>query len=322
MLTLTLTSRDLDFVRFAHSPLWEVVASVRVLKLPAAGSPHRPWIEAVAPRLPGLDLRLLNDLVPVPARILPAFLAPPPTSSAPDLDTELATVAATSPERVRIGLDMMEGPRSARLDALYADPVAGLAELVASIRAYWDTALAPYWGRVKSLLESDIRHRARLLAEGGVRRLFADLDPAISWDGERLRIDHKFVERDAEARGMGILLTPSAFVAPSVFSVSSPPWQPTVRYGPRGIGLLWAKENRDVAKALERLLGRSRAQLLSTLDEPAATGELAGRLGLTAGGASQHLTALRDAGLVQGHRSGRYVLYARTELGQRLVEVG
>lgn len=320
MLILRLTSRDLDFVRFAHSPLWEVVASIRVLKSPVAGSPHRPWVEAVAPRLPGVDLRLLNDLVPVPARVLPAFLAPPPTSSAPDLDTELATVAATTPERVRTGLDMMDVPRTARLQAFYDDPEATLPALTGSIRAYWDVALAPYWARIKSLLESDIRHRARLLAEGGVRRLFADLDPAISWDGEALRIAHKFLDREQHARGLGVLLTPSAFVAPSVFSVSAPPWQPTVRYGPRGVGLLWTYQRQHTPKALGRLLGGTRAHILSTLTEPTTTSEMAVGLGLAVGGVSQHLTALRDAGLVRGHRSGRHVLYARTELGQRLVE--
>jgi DNA-binding transcriptional ArsR family regulator len=51
---------------------------------------------------------------------------------------------------------------------------------------------------------------------------------------------------------------------------------------------------------------------------PAATTELARRCGLAAGTVSHHLTALRDAGLVAGRRSGRAVLYARTPLGDAL----
>ncbi|MEV4256487.1 helix-turn-helix domain-containing protein, partial [Spirillospora sp. NPDC049652] len=62
-----------------------------------------------------------------------------------------------------------------------------------------------------------------------------------------------------------------------------------------------------------------RARLLALLDEPAATGDLALRAGLSAGGTSQHLTALRDAGLVSAHRTGRYVLYARTEIAEALL---
>ena len=34
---------------------------------------------------------------------------------------------------------------------------------------------------------------------------------------------------------------------------------------------------------------------------------------------SQHLSALRGAGLVTGRREGRVVLYARTELGDALL---
>ena len=49
------------------------------------------------------------------------------------------------------------------------------------------------------------------------------------------------------------------------------------------------------------------------------TTELAHRCGLSAPGASQHLTALRDAGLVTAHRAGRSVLYARTSVADALL---
>ena len=152
-----------------------------------------------------------------------------------------------------------------------------------------------------------------------MRRLFADLDPMIAWDGATLHIDHKHVSRRVEAAGQGLLLTPSVFVWPTVFSLTTAPWQPTLRYGPRGIGLLWTPERHDASESLAAVLGRSRAQLLSSLDEPESTQAMAMRTGLTPGAVSQHLTALKGAGLVGAHRSGRYVLYARTDLGERLV---
>ena len=40
---------------------------------------------------------------------------------------------------------------------------------------------------------------------------------------------------------------------------------------------------------------------------------------LTPGGASQHLAALRAAGLVSAHRSGRKVLYVRTRAAETLL---
>ncbi|MFD0573635.1 ArsR/SmtB family transcription factor [Kitasatospora gansuensis] len=71
--------------------------------------------------------------------------------------------------------------------------------------------------------------------------------------------------------------------------------------------------------ALAAVIGRSRAVLLAELDTPASTTDLARRTGITAGGVSQHLTALRAAGLVDAHRSGRYVLYVRTEAAEVLL---
>ncbi|MFD0348248.1 ArsR/SmtB family transcription factor [Kitasatospora aburaviensis] len=75
----------------------------------------------------------------------------------------------------------------------------------------------------------------------------------------------------------------------------------------------------DPPDALAAVIGRSRAVLLAELDTPASTSDLARRTGLTAGGVSQHLTALRAAGLVDAHRTGRYVLYVRTEAAETLL---
>ena len=42
-------------------------------------------------------------------------------------------------------------------------------------------------------------------------------------------------------------------------------------------------------------------------------------LGISAGGVSQHLAILRDAGLVNGHRTGRVVLYLRSPAAEDLL---
>jgi DNA-binding transcriptional ArsR family regulator len=71
--------------------------------------------------------------------------------------------------------------------------------------------------------------------------------------------------------------------------------------------------------ALAAVLGRGRAQLLTELAAPVSTTELARRTGMSAGGVSQHLTALRAAGLVTTRRQGRMLLSARTDLADALV---
>ncbi|MFF5210494.1 DUF5937 family protein [Streptosporangium sp. NPDC000396] len=318
MLELEFGLADLACTRFAFSPLWEVVASVRVLKNPAEHPLHRPWVEEVLPRLrsSGVDWGMLADLVPVPTRIIPAFICPPPVTTAPHLEVELATMCATPPERVRLELADMEGPR---LAPLRDDPVGGLVKLAEVIRDYWAATLAPYWPRIRTLLEGDVLHRARLLAEGGADRLLNDLDPAIRWEKDRLFVRHRHVSAVRGLGGRGLLLVPSVFVWPRLFSVTTPPWQPTLRYSPRGIATLWERRAADVPAALAAVLGHSRAALLGELEAPASTTDLSRRTGMSMGGVSQHLTALRAAGLVTAHRTGRYVLYARSEVAEVLL---
>jgi DNA-binding transcriptional ArsR family regulator len=52
---------------------------------------------------------------------------------------------------------------------------------------------------------------------------------------------------------------------------------------------------------------------------PASTTALARRHAMSPAGASRHLVALRDAGLVTGTRHGHEVRYARTRLGTELI---
>ncbi|MFI6320529.1 DUF5937 family protein [Nonomuraea sp. NPDC050556] len=321
MLELTFTAQDIANTRFAISPLGEVVASARVVKDPAAHPLLRPWADEVARRLADVDWRLLSDLVPVPTVAIAGFTCTPPSTSLPDLELELATMRSVA-DTVRREMDVVGGPRTKRLDALYADPDKGLERLAREVGDYWEAAIAPYWPRIRALLEGEILYRARLLAEGGAQRMLSDLDDTVTWTGDRLRVKHRFVSGVRPLRGLGLLLVPSVFVWPRVFSVSTPPYQPTLRYAPRGIATLWERRELAAPEALAAVLGRTRAGLLAALDQPASTRALAQRAGITEPGANQHLTALRRAGLCTAHRTGRYVLYARTAVAEALLSGG
>jgi hypothetical protein len=196
-----------------------------------------------------------------------------------------------------------------------ATAVAGLAEL---LRAYWDRALRDHWPRVRALLEGDVLHRARQMADGGAGRLFADLDPAVTWADGVLRIE-KGIERTLDLEDRGLLLVPSVFVWPDVILVTDPQWQPTLIYPARGVGTLWEPGQPDGSDALAALLGTVRAGVLTALDRPRSTTDLARALGVSTGGVSQHLGVLRAAGLVHRHRVGRVVLYLRSPAGDGLV---
>lgn len=319
MIELGLSVADLAATRFALSPLWEVTASIRVLKSPAEHTLHRRWAKAAGPRLRGRDLRLLFDLVPVPTRGLPAFLAPPPSTSTPDLALELAAMRTTGHDEVRAGLGMI--PRTPAIEDFAADLDAGLSRLETAIADYWEAALAPWWPRIRALCERDLLYRSRLLAEGGAKRLFADLHPQIRWDPSgTLRIDNRQWEIAEALGGRGLLLVPTVFGGERIFSVVAQPWTPTVRYPPRGLATLWSGEAPAAPAALDGVLGPTRAALLAALAEPASTTGLAERTGLSAGAVSQQLGLLHRAGLVSRHRTGRLVLYARTLTAEALLE--
>jgi DNA-binding transcriptional ArsR family regulator len=105
---------------------------------------------------------------------------------------------------------------------------------------------------------------------------------------------------------------------PKIAAIVDEPWLPTIAYPVRGIADLWRAPSAP-PDALARLLGRTRALVLAGLDEPLSTTALAAILELSPAGASRHLLALRDAGIVSSTRQGHEVRYRRTELGSALL---
>jgi DNA-binding transcriptional ArsR family regulator len=105
----------------------------------------------------------------------------------------------------------------------------------------------------------------------------------------------------------------------SVATVVDEPWLPTIVYPARGVAELWRAPSAP-PEGLARLLGRTRALVLASLDRPLSTTALAALLELSPAGASRHLLALRDAGLVAGARHGHEVRYRLTDLGSALLD--
>jgi DNA-binding transcriptional ArsR family regulator len=319
MIEFVFAPDDVARVRFAFSPLWELVRSLRVLADPSGHALHLPWARTVRPRLRGLGLEPLFAVVP-PAGYIPDFLTPPPRTPLPDIGAELAVVRATPPAVVAAELRWTERgnrPGPARL-ALAADPGRTLERLAGLLERYWEAAVEPFWPRVRDLLEGEVLRRAGALAAEGAAGVFGDLHEAVSWRAGTLTVDRRWSFR-GEPAGRGMLLVPSAFVWPNV-SVMVPPYQPMLSYPPRGVATLWesGRPAEPRADALAALIGRRRAELLAALARPASTTDLARRLGVTAGAVSQHLGVLRACGLVTGHRMGRRVLYVRTPAGDAL----
>src|SRR5205823_9290352 len=103
VIELVVAPEDLARVRFARSPLDELVQSFLVLLGRKGVDLHRPWVTATRPRLAGLDLSLLEALTSV-HRYLPDFIMPPPRDAATTFAAELERVRATDPGEVRRSL--------------------------------------------------------------------------------------------------------------------------------------------------------------------------------------------------------------------------
>ncbi|HUB04311.1 MAG TPA: helix-turn-helix domain-containing protein [Solirubrobacteraceae bacterium] len=334
MIRLELGVEDLADTRFGISPLTETVFSLWALTDPSRHTLHLPWIRAARGQLDEADARLLFSLVGrsrsrpdfrgSPSRALPDFLTPRPERFVARFEDELAAVRASAPGIVRRDLRATHAP-----DPL-PDPLRAVARsndraalkllgaICDALERHWERSLAPTWSQMQLVLEADTTYRARQLATGGARLLFADMHPNLRWSGGVLTIHEMISEGTIAAAGRGLLLVPSIFAYKPV-----PPLDPTeppaVGYPSRGVGTLWAPAAALDDGAIVDLLGRPRARVLEMLGEPLPTLELARRLEVTPSAVSQHLKVLRANGLLTSARDRRHVLYRRTALGDQLI---
>ena len=321
MVTFPFTVDDLARTRFAISPLWELITSLQMLQDAGRAAAHIAWVREAMPVARKLDLAVALRLTPTQG-YMPYFLTPPPTTPVATFEDELETLCATPAATVRgdVGRLFGAGRPPALLDPLLAHPRRELKRMAAVLAEFWELTLEPHWPRIRALLEADLAYRARCLTERGAAGLFTDLHGSVVWENDVLELRDSACEGPHSLGGKGLLLVPSAFQWQRPATIVDPPWQPTLLYPARGVGLLWEQPDQlDADTQLAGVLGATRAHLLTALDAPRSTTALAAQIDLSAGGVSQHLSALKDAGLVSGTRHGRSVLYVRTPLAEQMV---
>lgn len=316
--------RDRDSVlaiRFAVSPLWETQAAVQAFADERGRAYHAPWMRTVHASAARLEWAALLAVLPRHGYV-PDFLTPPPPTSMPTLASQLEQIRATDPAQVVREIqwchDTVHHEHSRRLLAsMIADPQHARDQLAAMLYDAWATLVEPYWARIQMLLDRDIAERSRALAQHGLRRVLAELDPKIRWTRHGLVLPDRS-DRTVKVGERGLVLMPSAYLWPNVAAIVEEPWQPTIVYPAEGISGLW-QAPQVTPEALSRLLGRTRARVLAALDQPLSTTAVAAITDLSPAGASRHLIALRDAGLATAARHGHEVRYRRTELGSALL---
>lgn len=327
LIRLAVGPDDLAQSRFAISPLWELVHAMRALGgRNRRGGPAQPWVDRARDRYRQLRRTADVDAVLVlqPEGYGVDFLLPPPSSVATTVEDLLELVRATPLAQARHEIDraLALGPPPTRRvrEVLERDDVTTyLAEVMA--RA-WRLLLAPDWPQLRAILERDVVHRAGRLARDGWAAALADIHPQVRYADGFVEMPAQVGEPDVDLAGRGLLLVPSVFVWPDVAYGFDAPWPPALIYPARGVAALWGRQPTGTPEGLARLVGTTRAAILTALDEPATTTQLGAALHLSVGGVGDHLAALRDAGVVSRARTGRSVLYTRTPVGDALVAAG
>ncbi|QGN46525.1 helix-turn-helix domain-containing protein [Micromonospora sp. WMMD558] len=323
---IEVTPADVAASRFAISPLGEAMFALRLCAGQNTAPGLAPWVARVRPAYE--RLRRQQPAVGALLALLRRggynadFIHPPPDGTGRDFADELAVVRATPLAQAREELACnLAGHRTppAYARRIYDSPDV-VDRLAVGIEAAWTTLVEPDWPRLRAVLERDLLHRAGRLLAYGWGSAVAGLDPRLRWVPGGAVGYIEVADRDPETytlAGQGLLLVPTVFGM--MINYVQQPWPFAIVYRASGVAeLLGPPDPTRPDEALDRLVGRARATILRALAVPATTSQLVAQLNLSLGGAGDHLSVLRESGLVTRTRTGRAVLYRRTPLGDAL----
>jgi DNA-binding transcriptional ArsR family regulator len=298
MLRLCFSPSDLGRVRLRGTlgPLVETLLALQTLSSHDLG-PYGEWRRRVLARLPS---------VAAAARSLPP-------GAAAGLYAQAGPAATVEQAMVALRRSHTSGRREhGRLAALLA--------------VSYESGIAPNWPAMRAHLDAEYANRARVLAEGGIDRLFGTLHPGLRWRPPVLELHTPSPrsplgdEYDLAGRGLDVVPAVFCLGVPEIFL---PATGPAVLIYPAGAdpATMPRSEPADAAvpDGLADLLGQTRAGVLAALAGGSTTGELARKLRISPAGASQHATVLRRAGLILSTRRGNSVLHTLTPLGSALL---
>jgi hypothetical protein len=306
---------DLPRLRFGVSPLTEMCLSLRALRAPTA---YRHPLARAHAALPGAGTEHVDVLAALVTDdfTTPDFLTPRPESPQPRIHDELSGVVRLPAASVMHVLDTMWDSHPPQV--LRGPSWSVRSRLVEALERYWTHSFARFWAEYRSVLAADIRFRATQVVDHGLVAALATLAPHVRLEGDRLHaVSRAGPSYHAALAGRDLVFVPSFFTLGASYP-TDPTSAPMVIYPARGQGLS-PTASAAVGAHVLTLLGAARARLLGLLETPTTTAELAASLGKTSSAVNQQLHALHACGLVEAGRSGKCVLYRRTELGDLLV---
>ncbi|MEU0094288.1 winged helix-turn-helix domain-containing protein [Kribbella sp. NPDC006257] len=319
MLRIHFTAQDLIRTTLATEPdpLWEVLLSLHLLQDSGAELVYGKWRRQVTQPAPRQHLRRLVELAPARG-YSPDFLTP--AKAHDNLDEALDTLVSTERTTVLNQVDylMTRRPATAWTKALATGESGAMKQLGADVRAYHDTAIAPYWPSIRRQVNADRAIRVESMVHHGVEHLLANLHPRVRWQAPVLQI-LDFVDTDVYLDGRGLRLQPSFFCWQAPTKLRDGNLPPVLVFPTRPApGELHQGETRT-AGSLAALLGRTRAEALAVIGNGKTTSEVAQLCKVSLPAASQQTAVLRGAGLITTRRTGTAVLHELTTLGEDLL---
>jgi DNA-binding transcriptional ArsR family regulator len=317
VLRIQLEPSDLLAVRFETQPgpLHDVAVASRALRV-RRGPLVREWRRAVLPRLsPGTAVPLMLN---PPTGFSYDFTSP----ASRRLDEGLDAVLSTPKRILRYETEEFAVDHGAPPRALHGLPDGDLETLhlvSGGLRAMHETAVAPFEAQLRLIRDVVTARHAMVAAREGMGAMLNGLHPTMRLRGMVLEFDRPF-EFFARSPGEGIVLIPTPWLHDEVRLAHSP-FVPLRILFPAGLPLPGADAGTAADGSLARLLGATRARMLGVLaiaDGP-GTVALAAELRISAATASEHLSVLRQAGLIATSRGRHGASHRLTPMGEQLL---
>ncbi|MGW7261419.1 DUF5937 family protein [Streptomyces sp. NPDC054834] len=302
-------------VRWAMSPIHEVVSLAQLLTEPQRHPMFHQWLRRRRHRISGLDLRALTVFM-TDGAYRPDFLDPSPMTSEPTFEEGVAALLATPTDQVYAELvDATMGHEAEISRRLLDDPDRARSEAADVVRRLWKAAVQPEWPSMRQALRAEMLDRAIQVNREGLRAVLPRLHHSAACEGDTISVE-RTVDIDVDCPE-GLILIPSLFITDRVQCTTSNHWTPAIYYPASG-RYLWAAP--PTPRSLDRLLGTTRSRILAALTTPLQTTVVARLVNVTTPTASEHLAILRDAGLIDSSRAGRTATHELTQAGRALLD--
>lgn len=335
---LRMGERAVGNLRVRVSPLAELCAGLHAL----CESEHHPasaeWIAAVRTHTPDDLLAEVDSWAPLVGVRRARFFFPMTDEPAHTLDEELATIAGLELDRfvTQAAEAVVRGKWRAGHRHLLADRAAArqfveaarrlssyrfaLAEglvkrpgeireaLLGFLRRFAAEVFADEWGRVLPAVRAEAQLRQRELRVHGAGVLPRTVPTARELTDPHRVVFDKLYHADVAVEDRPCVLVPSIHGSPHVVVKHWDGLPIVVQYAVSDT--LGAPTSETVTRRLDVLTDPTRGEICRALvRERRTTSDLAQTMHLPVPQISRHLRALREAGLVDTHREGRFVYY-------------